>query len=78
MTDADRAAAPLIYGAFDLAAGAGPAAPAAQTSRALAYSRERYRAACAWSPRRRSGAPAPASMGCAPARLRPRSDLRER
>lgn len=29
MTDADRAAAPLISGAFDLAAGAGPAAPAA-------------------------------------------------
>ncbi|CAH2047162.1 unnamed protein product, partial [Iphiclides podalirius] len=29
MTDADRAAAPLIRGAFDLAAGAGPAAPAA-------------------------------------------------
>lgn len=28
MTDADRAAAPLICGAFDLAAGAGPAAPA--------------------------------------------------
>ena len=38
MTDADRAAAPLICGAFDLAAGAGPAAPAAQTSRPLAYS----------------------------------------
>lgn len=28
MTDADRAAVPLICGAFDLAAGAGPAAPA--------------------------------------------------
>ncbi|CAH2241750.1 jg16316 [Pararge aegeria aegeria] len=33
MTDADRAAAPLICAAFDLAAGAGPAAPASQTSR---------------------------------------------
>lgn len=38
MTDADRAAAPLICAAFDLAAGAGPAVPAAQTSRPLAYS----------------------------------------
>ncbi|CAH0720008.1 unnamed protein product, partial [Brenthis ino] len=33
MTDADRAAAPLICGAFDLAARAGPAAPVSQTSR---------------------------------------------
>lgn len=39
MTDADRAAAPLICGAFDLAARAGPAAPAAQTSRPLTFIR---------------------------------------
>lgn len=36
MTDADRAAAPLICGAFDLA---GAAAPAAQTSRLLTFIR---------------------------------------
>lgn len=39
MTDADRAAAPLICRAFDLAARAGPAAPAAQTSRPLTFIR---------------------------------------
>lgn len=39
MTDADRAAVPLICGAFDLAARAGPAAPAAQTSRPLTFIR---------------------------------------
>lgn len=39
MTDADRAAAPLISGAFDVAAGAGPAAPASQTSRLLTFIR---------------------------------------
>lgn len=39
MTDADRASAPLICGAFDLAARAGPAAPAAQTSRLLTFIR---------------------------------------
>lgn len=42
MTDADRVAAPLICGAFDLAAGAGPDAPTAQTSRPLAYSVGRH------------------------------------